>query len=235
MALPDLAREQQLAAARAVDEVRGGMLLGLGTGRTAAFAVQALATRLREGLVIEAATATSNATQALAAGLDVPLVPFERLSRLDLTIDGADEIDGRLRAIKGGGGALVREKIVATASDRVIIIGDSSKPVERLGRVKLPVEVLPFAGAFVERRLGAFGGRVELRAGEGGAPYATDQGNRIYDLHLGAIDDPAALAAALDTIPGVIGHGLFLDEIDALVIARGETVSMIERPRSDIG
>ncbi len=227
-ATPDLAREQRLAAERAVEEVRGGMLVGLGTGRTAACAVRALAVRVRDGLRVTA-TATSGATEALAASLGIVLVPFAGVARVDLTIDGADEIDPQLRAIKGGGGALVREKIIATASDRMIAIVDSSKPVAVLGRAKLPVEVLPFAAAFVERRLTEFGGRVELRTGAGGAVYATDQGNRIYDLHLGSIAEPETLARALHAIPGVIGNGLFLDEIDTAMIAEGDTVRVMER------
>ena len=139
-----LESEKALAAMRAVEEVRDGMLVGLGTGSTAAYAVESLSKRIRHGLRITA-VATSQATETLARRLAVPLIPFQRLSSVDLTIDGADEIDHRFQAIKGGGGALLREKVIAAASTRVIVIVDSSKLVPQLGKFPLPVEVVPFA------------------------------------------------------------------------------------------
>jgi len=227
--MADRAREQSVAAARAVDEVRDGMLVGLGTGRTVAFAVRAIAARMRGGLKI-AAAATSSATEALARSLGIVPVPFERVARVDLTIDGADEIDRHLRAIKGGGGALLREKVVAAASCRMIVIADGGKLVDVLGRHPLPVEVLPFAAASVERALSAFGVPAPRRHAPDGADYRTDQDAYIYDLAFGAIADPDAIARRLEAIPGIIGHGLFLGLVDAAYVADGENVRVLERP-----
>jgi ribose 5-phosphate isomerase A len=220
--------EKAMAAARAVEEVRNGMLVGLGTGTTTAYAIRDLAARVRQGLRVDVAV-TSRATEALATSLGLTITPFETISRVDLTIDGADEIDPQLRAIKGGGGALLREKIVAAASDRTLIVADSSKPVPRLGRHKLPVEVLPFAAAFVERELKALNGQLVRRVLADGGPFLTDQGAYIYDLTLGRIDDHEALALFLDAVPGITGHGLFLTEIDCVIVAEGDTIRMMTR------
>lgn len=226
--MPDLEAEKALAAARAIEEVQDGMLVGLGTGSTAAYAVRGLAKRQAEGLRITG-TPTSRATEALARNLGITLVSFEDVSRVDLTIDGADEVDPKVRAIKGGGGALLREKIVAAASDRVIIIVDSSKSVQKLGRFRLPVEVLPFASGYVESQLSQFDVLVARRSLPNGNPFVTDHGGYIFDLDFGQISDPDALAAAIDNVPGVVEHGLFLTEIDEAVIARGDTVEIISR------
>ncbi|HYX19936.1 MAG TPA: ribose-5-phosphate isomerase RpiA [Thermoanaerobaculia bacterium] len=223
-----LEAEKLLAAARAVEEVEDGMLVGLGSGRTAAHAIRLLARRMAEGLRFRGA-ATSLGTEALARSLGIELVELESMSRLDLAIDGADEIDPRLRAVKGRGGAFLREKLVAAASDRVIAIVDSSKPVEELGRAPLPVEALPFARSYVESALGRLGASVTLRTGADGLPFVTDQGGHVFDLGFGRIEDPGALAAALDAIPGVAGHGLFLTEIDAMVIGRDGAAELVER------
>lgn len=224
----DLEGEKALAAARAIEEVEDGMLVGLGTGSTASYAVRFLAERMGKGLEFTG-VATSQATESLARGLGIALVPFDGISRVDLTIDGADEVDPRLRAIKGGGGALLREKLVASASDRVIIIVDSSKPVERLGRFRLPVEALPFGRAYVQSVLASLGAPVTLRVKADGTPFMTDQGGNILDLDFGTIDDPEKLAAALDAVVGVVEHGLFLKEVDTVVIARGKTLDIINR------
>jgi len=226
--MADLEAEKARAAARAVEEVRDGMLVGLGTGTTTAYAIRELAARVREGLRIDMA-ATSRATEALATSLGLTIRPFETISHVDLTIDGADEIDPKLRAIKGGGGALLREKIVAAASDRTLIVVDSSKPVPQLGGHKLPVEVLPFAAAFVERELKKLDGQLVHRVQADGGPFLTDQGAYIYDLGLGRIDDPEALALWLDAVPGIAGHGLFLTDIDCVIVAEGDTIRMMTR------
>lgn len=226
--MPDLEAEKALAAARAVQEVQDGMLVGLGTGSTASYAVRFLAERMGKGLKFKG-TATSRATETLAQSLGIELVPFEGISKVDLTIDGADEIDPQLRAIKGGGGALLREKLVASASDRVIVIVDSSKPVERLGRFRLAVEVLPFGRAYVESALTQLKASVALRMKADGSPFVTDQGGYIFDLGFGSIEDPEGLAQALDTIVGVVEHGLFLKEVDTAVIAQGDTLQIIDR------
>jgi ribose 5-phosphate isomerase A len=211
--------ERAAAAEAAVNEVRSGMLVGLGTGRTAAFAVRALAQRVKEGLRVEC-VATSTATERLGVSLGLRVIPFEAVSRVDLTIDGADEIDPRFCAIKGGGGALLREKVVAAASDRVLIVVDAHKVVERLGSFPLPVEVLPFAEAWVMRALTELGAAPTRRTTEDGTPFRTDQQNLVVDAAFGSIDDAADLAARLASIPGIVEHGLFMDEIDEVFVGR---------------
>ncbi|WP_294393876.1 ribose-5-phosphate isomerase RpiA [uncultured Sphingomonas sp.] len=219
--------DKRLAALAAADEVRDGMLVGLGTGSTAAFLIDELARRARDGLRIEAvATSLASDAQAKAGGLTVR--PFEDVAAIDLCIDGADEIDGACRAIKGAGAAMVREKIVATAATRMVVIADGCKKVAQLGAAPVPVEVLPFGRAFVARALAELGGKSTLRP-RGDAPYLTDQGNLILDTHFGLIADPATLARHLSLVPGVVGHGLFIDEVDALYLAEGGTVTRIER------
>ena len=215
--------DKRIAAEAAVREVRDGMCVGLGTGSTVAFAIDALAGRVHDGLRVTAvATSERSAAQASAAGIAVR--DFADVASVDLTIDGADEIDARFFAIKGAGGAMLREKVVAAASRRMVVIADASKHVEAIGAAaSLPVEVLPFACAFVRERLEALGGRVTLRDGR------TDNGNLILDVDFDAFPDPAALAAAIDGIPGALGHGLFLDEVDAVYIARDGIVTRLER------
>jgi ribose 5-phosphate isomerase A len=220
--------EKAAAAEAAVADVRDGMLVGLGSGSTAAHAVRAVGRRVAQGLRIEC-VATSRATESLARAAGLTVRPFEDVARLDLTIDGADEIDPQLRAIKGGGGALLREKVVAAASDRVSIIVDSSKPVARLGAFPLPVEVLPFAHAWVMRVLAGLGGAATRRQGADGSPYRTDQGNLIVDAAFGRIEDPAALALRLSQVPGIVEHGLFLDEIDTVFVGRPGGVDVHRR------
>lgn len=229
MADSALELEKAAAAARAVDEVRDDMLVGLGSGSTSAYVVRRLGECVAEGLRITA-TATSHATETLARSLHIPLRPFAELSAVDVTIDGVDEIDPQLRAIKGGGGAHVREKIVAAASVRMIAVADSSKPVAVLGaKFPLPLEVLPFASAYVQRVLRERGLPLTQRVGRDGAPVVSDQGNWLFDMRTGPIESPETLAAELAEIPGVIGHGLFLTEIDLAIIARGEQVDVIAR------
>lgn len=220
-------QDKRAAAEAAVEEVRDGMLVGLGTGSTAAHAIALLGVRVARGLAI-ATVATSIATERLArqAGLDV--IDFGDVERLDLTIDGTDEIDDRFFAIKGAGGAMLREKIVARASDRMIVVADGSKRVTEIGAAKLPVEVLPFAESLVARLLGDLGGKPALRLIDG-RKILTDQGNIIIDCAFGVIADPPALAAVIGAIPGVMGHGLFLSEVDAAYIASGGTVTRLER------
>jgi ribose 5-phosphate isomerase A len=225
--MADLNEEKRIAAVAAVAEIEAGMVVGLGTGTTAAFAIAALGTRMAKGLRVTAA-GTSLATERAARAAGIPLVAFEDVGHVDLCIDGADEIDPAFRAIKGGGGAMVCEKIVATAATRMICIVDASKPVACLAR-PLPIEVLPFAHAFVSREIARLGGEPRLRADAGGAPVLSDQSNLLIDCAFGPIADPAALAEALDAVPGLIGHGLFLSEIDALFIGTGDEVSRRER------
>jgi ribose 5-phosphate isomerase A len=220
--------EKAAAAEAAVAEIHDGMLIGLGSGSTAACAVRAVARRAAHGLRVEC-VATSRATEALARSVGLTVRAFDDIARLDLTIDGADEIDPALRAIKGGGGALLREKVVAAASDRVSIIVDSTKPVARLGAFPVPIEVLPFAGAWVMRVLTELGGTATRRHGADGSPFRTDQGNVIVDAAFGPIEDALGLAAHLARVPGIVEHGLFLDEIDTVFIGRPGGVDVRRR------
>jgi ribose 5-phosphate isomerase A len=213
---------KQKAAEAAIAEVADGMLVGLGTGSTAAFAISGLGRRIaHEGLRITAA-GTSLATEQAARTAGIPFLAFDDLAAVDLCIDGADEIDPEFRAIKGGGGAMLREKIVATAAARMICIVDASKPVETLAR-PLPIEVLPFARSYVAGAIRCLGGDPVVRA----AP--SDQGNLLIDCAFGPIADPGSLAQTLDGIPGLLGHGLFLSEIDALYVGDEAGVERRER------
>ena len=226
----DNAAHKRAAAWAAVAEIEDGMLVGLGTGTTANYATAALGERFAAGLkVTTVATSLATCRAAVAAGL--PVLSFDTLARLDLAIDGADEIDPQLRAIKGKGGAMLREKIVAAAAMRTIVIVDAGKQVTKLGRDALPVEVLPFAAGFVCHRIERLGATVSLRMA-GGASYRTDQGNVVFDCWFGAIDDPETLASALSAIPGVLGHGLFLDEIDVAFVGGSDGVIQLSRDAS---
>lgn len=208
--------EKKDAATRAVAEIRDGMLVGLGTGTTAAFVVTALADRIREEGLKVRAVATSERTEKLAHEHAIEVLDFANVSAVDLAIDGADEIDSARRAIKGGGGALFREKVVAASAQRMIAVVDASKPVAKLGRFPLPIEVVPFAASFVFERVKALFPQITPAWR---SRFKTDQGNFILDLPFGAIDDPSALAAKL-SIPGVLEHGLFLDEIDEVIVGQ---------------
>ncbi|MCP1199473.1 ribose-5-phosphate isomerase RpiA [Notoacmeibacter sp. MSK16QG-6] len=216
------------AAREALSEVSEGMKLGIGTGSTAEAFVHLLAERVAEGLSI-IGVPTSERTAALCLDLGVPLSTLEEQPSLHLTIDGADEIDPSLGLIKGGGGALLREKIVAAASERMIVIADESKMVDTLGRFPLPIEVNRFGLAAtrvaidaVAKKLG-LSGPVELRGGTDD-PFVTDGGHLILDASFGRIPDSRALARSLHDIPGVVEHGLFLDMADLAVIASSEGV-----------
>ena len=226
----DADAQKEAAARRALDFVEPGMTLGLGTGSTAAKFVALLGDRVKAGLNV-VGVPTSETTRAQAAAIGIPLTTLDDTPYLDLTVDGADEIDADLRLIKGGGGALLREKIVAAASERMLVIADASKRVVTLGRFPLPVEVVTFGlGAtrrMIERESAALGchGEIALRGGRN--PYVTDCGNYILDCAFGRIDDPDALAAALDGMPGVVEHGLFIGMADAAVIAGPSGVDVL--------
>ena len=212
------------AAARALELVRPGMKLGLGTGSTAKHFVDLLGARVAAGLDV-ICIATSEATQAQALSLNIPMSTLDDTPQLDLTIDGADETDLQLRLIKGGGAALLREKIVAAASARMIVIADDGKLVERLGRFPLPIEVVPF-GLEATRRavaeaVGAAGaaGELILRRDAAGAPVVTDGGHLLLDAYLGTIARPELLAQALNAVPGVVEHGLFIGLASGAILA----------------
>lgn len=215
--------EKELAARRAIELVQDGMTLGLGSGSTANIAIRLLGERVRRhGLRIRGVP-TSLVTAALAAEVGLELVELNDVNRVDLTIDGADEIGPGLTLIKGGGGALLREKIVAAASDMVVIIADSTKLVLQLGAFPLPVETIPFARTMIERRLSALGLHPRLRASVNGV-YLTDQGNEIFDCHAGILPDVAGMAQKLSAIPGIVEHGLFIGLAQRAFIGMGDEV-----------
>ena len=231
----DAEAQKRAAAAQALTFVRPGMRLGLGTGSTAAHFVELLAERVRAGLDV-VAVPTSEATRALAERLGIALTALDDTPDLDLTVDGADEIAHDLTLIKGGGGALLREKVVASASAKMIVIADESKWVSVLGHFPLPVEIVPF-GATVTRRA------VEAAAAEAGCPgparlrktrdghaFVTDGGHWLIDAQLQRIADPQALAARLSAIPGVVEHGLFIGLARAAIMAGPAGVRIVERP-----
>jgi len=234
MAQVDTSSLKRAAALRALDFVENGMKLGLGTGSTAESFLEVLAARVHGGLVITG-VATSERTAQIARTLGIPLADLDSMAPLDLAIDGTDEVDRALTLIKGGGGALLREKIVAASSKRMVAIADSSKLVERLGRFPLPVEVNAFGHATTSTRvaaaLAALSYRsvlITLRRREG-KTFMTDGGNVIYDCALGAIEDAASLAQTLRSEPGVVDHGLFVGMAHTLVIASEDGVEVIER------
>jgi ribose 5-phosphate isomerase A len=223
------------AAARALEQVRDGMKLGLGTGSTARHFVELLGERVRAGLKV-VGVPTSEATRADAVRCGVALTTLDDVDRLDLTVDGADEIDPAFNLIKGGGGALLREKIVAAASDRMIVIADESKWVANLGRFPLPVEVIPFGLAATRRAINAafaqtgVSGQMVIRKGKDGHVFVTDGGHWIVDAHLGRINDPSRLAFLLSVIPGVVEHGLFIGLATTAVLAGAQGIRVVERP-----
>ena len=231
----DIDAQKRAAAARAVEFVRPGMRLGLGTGSTARHFVELVGERVRTGLDI-VAVATSRATQADAERCGIPLTTLDECPELDLTVDGADEIGPDLSLIKGGGGALLGEKIVAGASAQMIVIADASKFVGALGQFPLPIEVARFGlGATfkaLEQAISAVqvGGPLHLRRNADGHAFVTDGGHWIVDAALGRIDDPQALAHALADVPGVMEHGLFIGLAQMAIIAGPEGIRLVERP-----
>lgn len=222
------------AAHAAIDLVKPGMRLGLGTGSTAFHFVEEVGALVRNGLEV-LCVPTSEATRAHAEKLRIPLSSLDETPQLDLTVDGADEIDDQLRLIKGGGGALLREKIVATASDRMVVIADDSKLSKTLGRHPLPVEVVRFGLAATMRLIEALSaeagceGEIRLRPGQGDLPFITDQGNLIVDCAFHSIPEPEVLAFALKRVPGVVEHGLFLGLADLALVAGSGGVQTITR------
>lgn len=213
-----------VAAKRAVDFIEDGMRVGLGTGSTAAWMVRCLGEMVREdGLKIKGVP-TSTRTAELAREVGIEVISLDEAKWLDVTIDGADEFDGDLNLIKGGGGALLQEKIVATASDQMIVITDASKEVEHLGAFPLPIEVIPFGWqttkSLVEEMLISMDvmGRDSTLRMNGSHPYVTDEGNHILDLHLGRIGNARQLSLVLNQVPGVVENGLFVDICDVVIL-----------------
>jgi ribose 5-phosphate isomerase A len=229
----DVDNLKRAAAARALDLVKPGMRLGLGSGSTAKQFVELLGERVRAGLALTA-VASSEATQALAEKCGMTLSTLEETPQLDLTVDGADEVAPDLALIKGGGGALLREKIVASASARMVVIVDESKLVDVLGRFPLPIEVVPFGlratYGHIERAVAQAGcpGPLRLRRGRDGHPFVTDGGHVILDAALERIPDPSSLAARLAEIPGVVEHGLFVGLAHSAIIASAAGVQVLQ-------
>jgi ribose 5-phosphate isomerase A len=233
-----------VAARRSVDFVESGMKLGLGTGSTAAWMVRCLAERVRDDGLDVTCVATSTRTADLARSCGLRVVALDEVKWLDLTIDGADEFDQNLNLIKGGGAALLQEKIVATASDRMIVIADAAKEVAQLGAFPLPVEVIPFGWqttkALIEETLyslDVMNREVSLRMA-GDVPLRTDEGHFLLDLNLKRIGNPRQLALVLNQIPGVVENGLFIDICDVVVIGQGDgrvTVRDINSGRIETG
>lgn len=220
---------KKIAAERAAEYIQDGMKVGLGTGSTAYFAICRLGERVREGLQIQA-VATSEASDKLAREWGIPIIPFDQIGRLDITIDGADEVDPDFNLIKGGGGALLREKIVAANSDKLIIVADGSKAVQQLGQFPLPVEVVPFASEWTFQALEKLGCRPEWRMKED-ERYLTDNGNLIADCRMESIVNAAELNVQLNMLPGVVDNGLFVDMADTVILAKDDG-SIDERHRS---
>lgn len=229
MPIPSADAMKREAARQALTHVTSGMRLGLGTGSTAAHFVDLLGARVREGLDVLCAP-TSERTRAQAQRLGIPLTTLDETPELDLTVDGADEFDGKLRLIKGGGGALLREKIVAAASRRMFVIADATKQVETLGAFPLPVEIDCFGARatqlHIERMAHGLGldGPIVRRSTASGAPYLTDGGHYILDCAFGSIPAPEMLASHLTAIPGVVDHGLFIGLATAIFIGGPEGV-----------
>jgi ribose 5-phosphate isomerase A len=223
---------KRMAARCALEFVEDGMLLGLGSGTTSAIFIQELGERVKQGLRVRG-IATSIASQQLAESLSIPITNFEESPELDLAIDGADEIGPGLALIKGGGGALLREKIVESASRKFIVIADSSKLADQLGRFPLPVEVIKMALPIVKRKLAAFGLNPKLRHHPDGSIYITDEGNYLLDCACGTITNPAKTAAEIRGIAGVVEHGLFLGMASLALIAGDKGVTKIGKLYGD--
>ncbi len=229
---PEAEAAKRVSAEAAVALVESGMRLGLGSGTTMKFAVEALGRRIRAERLDVSCIATSVRTEEWARGEGVRLTDFGAVDRLDLAIDGADEVEtGTLRLIKGLGGALLREKVVAEAAARFVVIVDPSKVVRQLGeRAPVPVEVARFGHEMTARRIGPIAGRPVLRCSPEDNPFLSDNGNLIYDCHGGVIADPAALGAGLNAIAGVVGHGLFLSGVERVFVGeKGGAVRQMQR------
>ncbi|MGO9405624.1 MAG: ribose-5-phosphate isomerase RpiA [Terriglobales bacterium] len=222
--------EEKEAAGRAAAElVHDGDIVGLGTGSTAYFAVIALGERVKAGLKI-VGIPTSIQTADLARALGIPLTTLDEHPEIDITIDGADEVDPKLNLIKGGGGALLREKVVASVTKKMVVVADSGKIVSVLGKFPLPVEIISFARTVVEKKIVTLGGSPKLRTKPDGSPFLTDNGNQILDCSFGKIAAPAALDRELSGTAGVVEHGLFIGMAKVALVGKGGSVNEL-RPQ----
>jgi ribose 5-phosphate isomerase A len=223
-------QEKEAAARASLRFVKDGQVVGLGTGSTAAYFIQLLGAQVKNGLKIRGIP-TSDRSGEQATGLGIPLTSLDDCQEIDVTVDGADEVDPQLRLIKGGGGALLREKIVASATKQLVIVADATKRVPVLGKFPLPVEVIKFAQALVRKKIEALGAAVELRRGADGNPYLTDENNHILDCRFGQIPDADGLAQRLSDMPGVVEHGLFIGMASVVLVANGSEVVELRRGR----
>lgn len=220
--------EKEEAARASLKYVHDGQVVGLGTGSTATIAIRLLGERVRTGMEIRGIP-SSVASRDLATQLGIPLTTFEEVQHIDVTIDGADEFDPQLNLIKGGGGAMLREKIVASATRQLVIVADASKRVPILGKFPLPVEVIKFAQALVARKIKALGAEVHLRQTADGSPFLTDENNHILDCSFGQIPDADGLARQLSDMPGVVEHGLFIGMASTVIFASGSEIVELRR------
>ena len=221
-------QEKEVAARASLRFVKDGHVVGLGTGSTAAYFIKLLGEEVKNGLRVRGIP-TSIRSRELALSLGIPLVTLDDCQEIDVTVDGADEVDPQLRLIKGGGGALLREKIVASATRQMIVVADASKQVQRLGKFPLPVEVIRFAQALVAKRIVAMGAEVQLRRDAASNAYLTDENNHILDCRFGEIRDPDSLARELSEMPGVVEHGLFIGMASVALLARGSEIVELRR------
>jgi ribose 5-phosphate isomerase A len=221
-------QEKEAAARASLKLIQSGQVVGLGTGSTAACFIRLLGEQIKSGLRIRGIP-TSVRSRELALSLGIPLTTLDECQEIDVTVDGADEVDPELRLIKGGGGALLREKIVASATKRLVIVADATKRVAVLGRFPLPVEVIPFARALVTKKLAALGAEVTVRMDISGKPYVTDENNHILDCSFGQISDADGLARQLSDMPGVVEHGLFIGMASTVLMAEGSEITELHR------
>ncbi len=221
-------QEKEAAARASLDFIKDGYVVGLGTGSTAAYFIQLLSEKVKAGLRIRGIP-TSIRSKELAQSLGIPLTTLDDCQDIDVTVDGADEVDPQLRLIKGGGGAMLREKIVASATKTMIVVADASKQVQRLGKFPLPVEVIGFAQTLVAKKIAALGARVQVRADSSGQPYVTDEHHHILDCHFGEMQDPDRLAQQLSEMPGVVEHGLFINMASVALFAKGSEIVKWQR------
>jgi len=221
-------QEKEAAARASLKFVEDGQVVGLGTGSTAAYFIKLLSEEVKQGLKIRGIP-TSVRSKELAESLGIPLTTLDECQDIAVTVDGADEVDPQLRLIKGGGGALLREKIVASATRTMVVVADASKQVQHLGKFPLPVEVIKFAQTLVAKRISALGAEVKLRVDASGQPYLTDENNHILDCCFGEIRDPDQLARNLSAMPGVVEHGLFIGMASVVLFARGSEIVELRR------
>jgi ribose 5-phosphate isomerase A len=221
-------QEKEAAARASLHYVKDGQVVGLGTGSTATYFIRLLAEKVKAGLRVRGIP-TSERSRELASSLGVPLTTLDECQDIAVTVDGADEVDPQLRLIKGGGGALLHEKIVASATRQLVIVADASKRVPTLGRFPLPVEVIKFAQAMVAKKIAALGAQVSLRRRPDGSPFLTDENNYILDCSFGQIADPDGLARRLSDMPGIVEHGLFIGMASTVIFASGKDVVEVHR------